>query len=219
MNEKQIGTFLYLAEVFKTHHFNLYLVGGSVRDYLLNIDIKDLDVVTDATPKEMKEFLKEANYTFEKFGSVSLVFEGLHFDVTTLRKEKGYVDFRHPDDIEFVKDLSIDVKRRDFTINALYLDSSLRVIDLVKGQKDLESHLIRMIGEPNQRLKEDPLRILRAIRFHFDYSFDIDKKLLKAIKNNISLVDKLNPQKVNQEVNKSNNKENIYDFLSQMKKK
>jgi tRNA nucleotidyltransferase (CCA-adding enzyme) len=129
------------------------------------------------------------------------------FDITTLREEKGYEDARHPNKIPFVKDLSIDVKRRDFTVNALYMDSSLKVIDYVNGEEDLKNRILRMVGNADLRIKEDPLRIIRALRFSIDYKLKIDEELDKAIRKNISLLEKLNIQKIKQDIKKIKSKD------------
>ena len=206
MNEALL-TYQKLNKLFNDNGFSLYLVGGTVRDYLFDIELTDMDAVTDATPSQMKKFLKEANYTFERFGSVSIKVDGLKFDITTMREEDEYLDSRHPGEIKFIKDLSVDVKRRDFTINALYLDKDLKVIDYVGGIKDAEKRILRMVGNPQNRLKEDPLRIIRALRFSIDFNLTIDRELDKAIRDNIPLIDKLNIEKVKQDIKKikSNN--------------
>lgn len=200
--QKELELFLKLNKLFNENSFNLFLVGGTVRDYLLGLPLTDMDAVTDATPSDMKIFIPEANYVFEKYGSVSLKLDGVKFDITTLRQEDEYVDSRHPLQIRFVKDLSIDVKRRDFTINALYLDRNFEPIDFVDGVKDLNNHTLRMVGDPDIRLLEDPLRIIRALRFSIDYDLTIDKDLSLSIKKNISLLDKLNIDKIKQDIKK-----------------
>ena len=204
---KALEKYQKLNKVFNEHGYSLYLVGGTVRDYLFHIDLTDMDAVTDATPNEMKEFLKDANYTFERFGSVSIKVDDFKFDITTMREEDEYLDSRHPGEIKFIKDLSVDVKRRDFTINALYLDKDLKVIDYVGGVKDINNRILRMVGNPQNRLKEDPLRIIRALRFSIDFNLTIDRELDKAIRDNIALIDKLNIEKVKQDIKKikSNN--------------
>lgn len=209
MNERQIASFKNLYNLFFKNGFSLYFVGGTVRDYLLNKELKDLDVVTDATPSEMKVFLEDANYRFEAFGSVILKFEGLKFDVTTLRKEEDYEDNRHPGKVIFCKSLEEDVVRRDFTINGLYMNHKMEIIDFVGGQIDLNNKVIRMIGDPEKRFKEDPLRIIRAVRFMVELNFSLDEKLLVAIKNNRELIDKLNKDKVEMEISKSSKKEEM----------
>ena len=207
MDEKLLD-YLSLNKLFEENGFSLYLVGGTVRDYLLNLPLDDMDVVTDATPEDIKKFLPDASFTFARFGSVSYKTDKkVKFDITTLREEKGYEDGRHPDKIHFVKDLSIDVKRRDFTVNALYMNSKLEVIDYVDGEKDLSNHTLRMVGNPDLRIKEDPLRIIRALRFSIDYKLSIDKELDLAIRNNISLLEKLNIEKIHQDIRKIKNKD------------
>ena len=134
--EHKLEIYRDLATLFDSKGFLLYLVGGTVRDYLLGKELTDMDLVTDATPSEMKEFLSNADYTFEKYGSVRLKIDDIKFDITTLRKEEGYSDFRHPNKICFTKSLKEDVFRRDITINAMYMDKDLNVIDFVGGQKD-----------------------------------------------------------------------------------
>lgn len=191
-----------LSKLFKDNGYQLYLVGGTVRDYLLGLSLSDMDAVTDATPEQMKAFLSEADFTFAKFGSVKCHYSETKFDITTLREENGYVDSRHPENIKFVKDLSVDVKRRDFTINGLYLNDKFEVIDLVEGFADLNNRILRCIGDPEIRIKEDPLRIIRAIRFKIDLNLEFDESLRMVMKNNITLLDKINPEKIKQDLNK-----------------
>ena len=213
--DNKIQTFIDLANIYESHGYHLYLVGGTVRDYLLNISLTDMDAVTDATPEEQKEFIEKADYTFSKYGSIKVVFQDIKFDVTTLRKESGYSDSRHPNQVEYTDKLEEDVSRRDVTINALYLSKDLKVIDLVNGQKDLENKVIRVIGDPDNRFKEDPLRIIRLLRFKFDLGFEIEDKTLKSLQNNASLIYLLNKDKVNQELRKSHHSKDVEDYLKQ----
>ena len=212
----RLETFIKLADIFESHGYHLYLVGGSVRDYLLGLPLSDMDVVSDATPEQEKEFLEGAEYTFEKYGSVRFNFNGVKFDITTLRQETGYKDSRHPTEVVFTDKLEVDVLRRDITINALYLSKDLKVIDLVNGQKDLKNKIIRMIGDPDKRFNEDPLRILRVLRFKIDLGFEIEKSTLESLENNISLVDLLNPEKVKQEVNKCSKPLELLTILNEL---
>ena len=212
MNHK-IELYQSLADLFKSHGFDLYLVGGTVRDYLLGIELTDMDLVTDATPKEMKEFLN-ADYTFEKYGSVKYVYDGVKFDITTLRVESDYLDSRHPLKVCFTKSLKEDVFRRDLTINALYMNKDLNVIDFVGGQADLKNKIINMIGDPNKRISEDPLRIIRAIRFELEFDFSLEKSLEDSIKRNIYLLAKLNRDKVAQEIKKSSHQNELISKLN-----
>lgn len=200
--DKKIDSFLFLADLFSKNGYQLFLVGGTVRDYLLGLPLTDMDAVTDATPDEMKTFIPDGNFTFAKYGNVGYKCNGTKFDLTTLRKEDEYADSRHPNSVIFVKDLSIDVRRRDFTINGIYLDRDMKIIDYVGGQNDLRNHLLRMIGDPDKRIKEDPLRIIRALRFALDFNLSIDEELEAAIKCNSSMLDNLNKDKILQDLKK-----------------
>lgn len=201
----KIKEFQQLADVFKAHGFRLFLVGGTVRDYLLDKELDDMDAVTDATPKQVLSFLPDTDGTFAHLGSLRYKTpNGLKFDITTLREEGDYLDSRHPSSIKFVKDLRLDYKRRDFTINALYMDEELNVIDYCGGQVDLAHHLLRMVGDPDQRLKEDPLRILRAIRFHLFFNLTIEPSLFEAMKDRFYLLKNVNDAKIKMELDKIN---------------
>lgn len=197
-------SFVELAKVFQNNGFHLYLVGGTVRDLLLNIDLTDMDAVTDATPEEMKTFLK-ADYTFAKVGSVKYKINGVKFDITTLRKEKGYQDHRHPSEVIFIKDLKGDHVRRDFTINAMYMDDHFRLYDFENGLEDLNNRLLRMVGNPYKRLKEDPLRIIRCIRFSLVYDLSIEKTLENALVKSAKYLKYVSKDKVQMELNKTKN--------------
>ena len=198
----KLSLFIELVDLFNSHGYQLYLVGGSTRDYLLHIPLNDMDLVTDATPEESKKFLTSADYTFERFGTVKLIYKNVKFDLTTFRKETGYSDSRHPNVVIFTKDIKEDYSRRDITINALYLDKDLKVIDFVNGLNDLNNRLIKMVGDPNKRIKEDPLRIVRIYRFKFDLDFSIDKDLEKVIQENKDLLLNLRKEKILEEIRK-----------------
>src|SRR5574344_1463277 len=191
-----------LAKLYQANGHQLYIVGGTARDLLLGRAFSDRDYATDATPEEERAFLKEANYAFERYGSVKVAFEGQEIDVTTLRKEADYRDFRHPGKVIFVRDPKEDYLRRDFTINALYVTPDYAVLDYCGGVQDLEKKLIRFIGDPSRRVQEDPLRILRAERFAAALSFTIEEKSQEAIETYRPLLAKLNPEKVKEEERK-----------------
>lgn len=212
----KISLFQELADIFNKHGYQLFLVGGSTRDYLLNIPLTDMDLVTDATPEETKSFLDNADYTFERFGSVKFKYKDVKFDLTTFRKEGGYVDSRHPNVIFFTKDIKEDYPRRDLTINALYLDKDLNVLDFVNGQKDLKNKVIRMVGDPTIRIKEDPLRIIRVYRFKLDLGFNVDNELEKVIKNNKDLLGNIRKEKILEEIHKCHHKEELKAILEKL---
>ena len=197
-----IEVFDKLKKVFNHHGYRLYVIGGTSRDYLLKRELTDYDFVTDATPSEMKEFLTDANYRFEEYGSVRVKVDGIKVDLTTLRKEKSYADSRHPKEIIFVKNLNEDYVRRDFTINAIYIDENYKIVDFCGGISDLENKIIRFIGDPKERIKEDPLRIYRAKRFAQVLGFNIEEETEKAMDELMGEVEKLNPEKIKEEMRK-----------------
>ena len=192
-----------LKERFAIKGKRLYLVGGSVRDLLLNRPYIDHDMVTDATPEEMKEIVPEGNYVFAKYGSVRLKINNEEVDITTLREEGKYDDSRHPSYIKFITDPKMDAKRRDFTINAMYLDENYSLLDFFNGKKDLEDKIIRFIGKPEDRIKEDPLRILRAERFAKVLGFEIEKNTMDALEKGKGLLSLIKPEKINEEKRKA----------------
>ena len=201
--DNRLNAFKSLAGLFSNHGFKLYLVGGTVRDYLLGLPLTDMDAVTDATPIEVVKFLPDVDTTFAHLGSLKYKDNsGVKFDITTLREESGYLDSRHPSQVNFVKDPKDDYQRRDFTVNAMYMDKDLRIYDYCGGQKDLENRILRMVGNPDQRLKEDPLRILRAIRFHLMYNLKIDDDLMEAMRDRFYLLKNLNDAKIESEMSK-----------------
>jgi tRNA nucleotidyltransferase/poly(A) polymerase len=194
--------FLRLSSLYAEHGHRLFLIGGTSRDLLLGIDPSDIDLVTDATPEEEKAFLPDLEMTFARFGSVHLKTEAGDIDITTLRRESGYKDSRHPSKIEFIRDLKEDSLRRDFTINALYIDCQGNVSDYHGGLEDLKNRLIRFIGDPATRIQEDPLRILRAERFAKRLGFQIEENTEKAMGEHRDLLRLLNPEKIAMEMKK-----------------
>ena len=201
--DNRLNAFISLAELFENHGYKLYLVGGTVRDYLLGLPLSDMDAVTDATPIDVIKFLPDADTTFAHLGSLKYKDNsGVKFDITTLREESGYLDSRHPSKVNFVKDPKDDYKRRDFTVNAMYMDKDLKIYDYCDGQKDLENRILRMVGNPDQRLKEDPLRIIRCLRFSLTYNLTIEQKLEKALMSSIKYLDMLSKDKIVMEMKK-----------------
>ncbi len=202
----KIKVFDELSEIYEKHGHSLYIVGGTSRDLLLHRPFTDLDFVSDATPEEEKAFLPEANYVFAKYGSIRLKRDGLEVDITTLREESDYIDHRHPLKIIFVRDLETDSLRRDFTINAIYLDKAYQIFDFHQGKADLEKRIIRFIGDPDKRIQEDPLRICRAERFARLLDFKLDAKTEEAIQRNRYLLKEIKPAKLDEEERKGWNR-------------
>ncbi|MEK7498217.1 MAG: HD domain-containing protein [Patescibacteria group bacterium] len=188
-----------IIKTFEDRGFEIYIVGGSVRDLILGRMISDWDFTTNATPEEMQKFLDNAFYD-NKFGTVGAPSSsGLKpHEITTFRTEHGYSDQRHPDKISWGKTLKEDLQRRDFTINAIALSD--KIIDPYDGQKDLEKKLIRAVGDPHDRFSEDALRMMRAVRIASELGFKIEEKTLEAIKNNCSLINKIAKERVRDEI-------------------
>lgn len=159
-----------------------YLVGGCVRDHLIGITPNDFDVTTNALPQEMREIFSSFKVieTGLKHGTLTVLCEGETIEVTTYRVDGNYSDGRHPDSVCFSKSLEEDLKRRDFTVNAMAMTVDGRVIDPFGGREDLKKGVIRAVGDPYQRFKEDALRILRAVRFASVLDFEIDSKTQNA---------------------------------------
>lgn len=174
-----------IVTILNSKMYEAYIVGGAVRDYLLGVDFKDIDIATTATPKEVLEIFPEGNGRFSELGCIELKENNWVFQITTFRDEK-LVSSRKTKNIHYSKKLTDDVSRRDFTINALALSSNYNVIDIVNGRKDLRSGKIRVIGKGKKRFREDPLRILRAFelmsRFGFNLSIGTASSIRKCSK-------------------------------------
>ena len=203
---EEINEYRKLSKIFKDNGFNLYLVGGSVRDYLLEKVFFDIDLATDATPEDMYKFIK-GDFSFSKYGNVKIKLLNKTVDITTFRKEKSYLDRRHPNIIKFIKSMKADSFRRDFTINAMYMDEDLNIYDFHKGRLDILSQKIQFIGNASKRIKEDPLRILRAIRFSLDLGFNISRKVEKQMIKKSHLLSEINSEKILMELKKIKNKD------------
>ena len=171
--------------------YEAYFVGGSVRDMLLHKPISDVDIATSATPQEVKEIFPHTVDVGIEHGTVMVIHHKEGYEVTTFRTEEGYEDFRHPDKVTFVRSLEEDLKRRDFTINALAIGIDDQLMDFFDGIGDLERQCIRCVGDAKERFNEDALRMFRAVRFVGQLGFQIEENT----KNAISLL-KMNLSKV-----------------------
>src|SRR5277367_1834292 len=165
--------------------FEAYLVGGCVRDMLLNREPKDWDVATDAKPVEVQKLFPESVYEND-FGTVGIKTESEDprlkiIEVTTYRIEGKYTDKRHPDEVKFAANIEDDLSRRDFTVNALAMNLKGDVIDPFGGKDDLKAKMIRTVGKPEERFSEDALRLMRAVRFAAELDFEIELNTRRAI--------------------------------------
>lgn len=166
-------------EVLKTlnqNNYEAYIVGGYVRDSMLGRKTNDIDICTSATPKEILEIFDNVIVSDMQYGSVVISHKGYNFDVTTFRKEIKYEGNRKPIKIKYIKDIRKDLLRRDFTVNTLCINSRGEVLDILNIKDDLEKKILRTVGNPKYRIKEDSLRILRCIRFSTILDFDIEDK-------------------------------------------
>lgn len=183
-----------------------YIVGGAVRNRLLGIPLKDIDLVTLGSPEDVCSVAKKNNWTTHqvgrRFGIVVVVIEGKAYEVASARKEQYGEDSHRPEEVHFVHDIKEDLARRDFTINAMAFDSSDQLLDPFNGQKDLECRIIRAVGDPVQRFSEDGLRSFRAVRFAAELGFEIEPETLRAIPMTLYRVMGLSAERVYSELEK-----------------
>jgi len=184
----------------------IYIVGGAVRDLLLNRQVKDWDLTTNLVPEEILKLFPKNSYYNNLFGTVGIIGKGGEiFEITTYRSEKGYEDNRHPDKVIWGKSLEEDVKRRDFTINALALELKitnyeLRIIDYNNGLEDIKNRLIRTVGSPDERFGEDALRMMRAVRLASQLKFQIEEKTFASIVKNAKLINNIAWERIRDEL-------------------
>ncbi len=193
---------LEFIKIINDNGFKAYIVGGYVRDYLMNLESNDIDVTTSATPKEIKKIFKNAKITKDSYGSVQVIYKNLPFEVTTFREESSYFDNRHPSSIKYIDDLETDLKRRDFTINAICMDKEGNIIDPLNGGADIKNKIIRTINESNKSFQDDALRILRALRFSVTLNFKLAGDIVIAISKNKHLLKNISYERKKIELDK-----------------
>ncbi|EKE12596.1 MAG: hypothetical protein ACD_13C00157G0014 [uncultured bacterium] len=208
-----------ILEKFDKAGYEIYIVGGAVRDLLMGRSTNDWDFTTNATPEQILEVIPGGLYN-NQFGTVftdNPDDETRPHEITTFRTEEGYSDARHPDKISWGKTLDEDLSRRDFTINSMAIDKNLKIIDLYHGQEDIKNKLIRTVGDANTRFSEDALRLMRAVRIAGDLSFNIENKTFEAIKKNAPLIHKIAKERVKEELFKILASDNPYDGVIHLK--
>ena len=190
-----------IVEKLEDAGFETYLVGGCVRDELLSRENFDIDITSQARPDEILEVFKDYKTIDigKKYGTIKVILDSSEYEITTMRTENAYVDKRHPSLVYYTDDIYEDLKRRDFTINAMAKRKG-RIIDPFNGKDDLEKKIIRAVGNPYDRISEDRLRSLRACRFATVLGFDIDKDLKEAIKG--QSIDDISKERIQDEINK-----------------
>lgn len=179
-----------------------YFVGGAVRDMLLNKHIHDVDIATSAFPEEVKQLFSKTVDTGIQHGTVMVLDYGSGYEITTFRTESTYTDFRRPDEVTFVRSLAEDLKRRDFTINALAMAHTGDIVDLFNGLSDLDQGIIRAVGDAEVRFTEDALRMMRALRFSAQLSFDISADTQLALKKLAPNLEKIAVERIRVEFEK-----------------
>ena len=200
--------------------YEAYLVGGCVRNLLMDLPVTDWDMTTNATPEKIQEIFPDSFYD-NAFGTVGVKFETLedekdYAEITTYRTEKDYSDFRHPKDVKWGSSINEDLSRRDFTINAVALKltrNELLFVDPYDGKNDIKLKLIRAVGNPDERFKEDALRLLRAVRFCAQLKFNIEEKTLEAIKKDAHLIEHVSFERIRDEIFKIFETDKAYEGM------
>lgn len=182
-----------------------YIVGGALRDYILGRPIHDWDIATSLLPTEIETMFSDVHKvaTGKRFGTITVFMDNNPIEITTYRTEESYEDFRHPKNINFTTDIYEDLKRRDFTMNSLAFNPLLDAkyfVDPYGGYEDIKKNLIRTVGNPHERFSEDPLRMMRAIRFVSQLGFKIDELTLSSIKENSKFIENISAERIREEL-------------------
>lgn len=176
--------------------YEAYFVGGSVRDCILNLPIHDVDIATSAFPAEIKEVFEKTIDVGIEHGTVLVLHQDESYEITTFRTESTYQDYRRPDHVDFVRSLEEDLKRRDFTINALALNAQGQIIDLFHGLEDLQNKRLKAVGIAAERFQEDALRMMRGLRFVSQLGFDLEEQTQAAITTHAPLLSKISVERI-----------------------
>ena len=194
---------IYAINMLNKKGYQAYIVGGCVRDKILNKKPDDWDVATSAPPIVVKALFKRSYDTGIKHGTITVIIDNMKIEVTTFRVEGYYNDYRRPSSVSFTDDIIADLSRRDFTINAIAYDISQEIfIDPYNGYNDIKNKYIKCVGNPEERFTEDPLRMLRAIRFCCQLGFNIEKNTYSAIIESSNLINKISSERIKMELDK-----------------
>ena len=206
----------YIIDTLESNGYEAYAVGGCVRDSISGTEPKDWDICTPALPEQTIKFFAGHNIieTGLQHGTITLRINHKSFEVTTYRVDGVYTDNRRPDKVGFVNDLRTDLSRRDFTVNAMAYNPEKGIIDFFGGVKDLNSGIIKCVGDPNKRFQEDALRIMRAMRFASVLGFEIENKTSQAMLENKNLLQNISAERISAELNKMITGKNIRNILS-----
>ena len=179
-----------------------YVAGGAVRDLLMGNAPHDYDIATSALPREIKRIFEKTIDTGLKHGTVTVIYNKVGYEITTFRSDGEYRDGRHPESVRYVTDAREDCRRRDFTINAMMYSPDGGIIDCFGGREDIKRRIIRCVGNPERRFREDALRMLRAVRFSAVLSFEIDEYTQRAIRKCAPLIRRVSSERILEELNK-----------------
>ena len=204
-----LETALKVLNIIEDNSYEAYIVGGFVRDYVMGIKSNDVDITTNARPKDLIKIFPNANIDNEVYGSVTVYLNNIRFEITTYRDDGNYLDNRHPDTINYVNDLKTDLKRRDFTINTICMDKAGNIVDLLSCKSDIDKKIIKTVINPLESFKIDSLRILRAIRFATTLDFELAKEVKEAIIQSKYLLKDLSINRKKEELDKIFSSPNI----------
>ncbi|KHE72384.1 CCA tRNA nucleotidyltransferase [Halobacillus sp. BBL2006] len=188
-----------IIEKIERHGGEAFIVGGSVRDFLSGRIVGDIDIATSETPQRIQKIFKKVIPVGIEHGTVIVRYEGNSYEVTTYRTEKGYEDFRHPDEVTFVHNIKEDLARRDFTMNAIAMDRRGQIVDPYNGRQAIEQREINAVGNPSERFLEDPLRMMRAVRFASQLNFTIENNTKRAISQQSHLLAHISIERIAEE--------------------
>ncbi len=204
-----LDTAFNVLKMIEDNSYEAYIIGGFVRDYIMGIKSNDVDITTNAKPKDLIKIFPNANIDNEVYGSVIVYLNNIRFEITTYRDEGNYLDNRHPDTVNYVDDLKIDLKRRDFTINTICMDKDGNIVDLLNSKSDIDNKIIKTVIEPLESFKIDSLRILRAIRFATTLDFELALDVKEAIMQSKYLLKDLSINRKKSELDKIFSSPNI----------
>ena len=190
----------YIIQTIEDAGFEAYAVGGCVRDSILDREPNDWDITTSAAPEEVKRLFRHTVDTGLKHGTVTVLIKKACYEVTTYRIDGEYEDGRHPKEVSFTSQLSEDLRRRDFTINAMAYNDSQGLVDLFGGQEDLKDGIIRCVGDARERFTEDALRIMRAVRFSAQLGYEIEEETANAIKELAPTLNRISVERIQVEL-------------------
>ncbi|HCY5916392.1 TPA: CCA tRNA nucleotidyltransferase [Staphylococcus aureus] len=206
-----------ILEQIQDNGFEAYYVGGSVRDYVMGRNIHDIDITTSATPDEIESIFSHTIPVGKEHGTINVVFNDENYEVTTFRAEEDYVDHRRPSGVTFVRDLYEDLQRRDFTMNAIAMDTAYKLYDYFDGQQDINNRIIRTVGIAEERFQEDALRMIRCLRFQSQLSFDIAMETFEAMRTQMEDIKFLSIERIVIELTKLMRGINVEESFNHLK--